>query len=163
MYIHQLKSPEGSRKRRKIVGRGQGSGHGKTSCRGQKGQRARSGRGTIIRSEGGQMPLILRLPKVGFRSKRPILYQIVELARLTRFKEGTVIDAAFLKSHGLIKSLRKPYKILGEGDLKKPFTIRANSFSKSAEEKIVNAGGKIETLTKTENLSSARAAEEIKE
>ncbi len=146
MNLHEIKAPAGSRTRRKIVGRGPGSGHGKTSCRGHKGQKSRSGRGIIMGLEGGQMPLIRRLPKVGFNSKNPTLYQIVEIKSLNRFKEGTVIDAAFLKTHGLIRSTRKPYKILGDGDLKKPLICRANGFSKTAEEKISKSGGKAETI-----------------
>ena len=146
MYLHELKAPKGSRKRRKIVGRGQGSGHGKTSCRGQTGQMSRSGRAVILGSEGGQMPLIRRLPKVGFRRKDPLVYQVVKLLSLKRFKEGTVIDGEFLKSQGLIKSIYKPYKILGDGEVTKSWTIRAFSFSKSAQEKIVKAGGKAETI-----------------
>ena len=95
MFIHELKSPDGSHKRRKIVGRGKGSGHGKTSGKGFNGQNARSGRATRLGHEGGQMSLIRRLPKVGFNSKRPIFYQVVKLANLTRFEEGTVIDPPF--------------------------------------------------------------------
>ncbi len=148
MQLHELRSPKGSRKRRKIVGRGQGSGHGKTSCRGQKGQRARSGRGPILSSEGGQMPLIKRLPKVGFRAKNPLSYQLVNLENLARFKEGTVVNGDFLKSHGLIKVASQPFKILGNGEIKKPLTIHAHRFSKSAQEKILKAGGKAEVITK---------------
>ena len=162
MFVHELKGPKGSRKRRKIVGRGQGSGHGKTSCRGQKGQGARSGRGIILGLEGGQMPLIRRLPKVGFRTKRPLLYQVVKISDFKKFKEGTTIDGQFLKSQGLIKSINKPFKILGDGELKKPFTVHAFSFSKSAEEKIVKAGGKIERITKDslrENQENTRTVE----
>ena len=147
MQIHELRSPAGARKRRKIVGRGQGSGHGKTSCRGQKGQRARSGRGILRGLEGGQMPLIRRLPKIGFRSKRHKTYQLVNLESLTRFKEGTVINSDFLKSHGLIRSVSKPLKILGDGDLKKPLVIQAHSFSKNAQDKIIKAGGKAEIIS----------------
>ena len=146
MYLHELKAPKGSRKRRKIVGRGQGSGHGKTSCRGQTGQMSRSGRAVILGSEGGQMPLIRRLPKVGFRRKDPLVYQIVKLSSLKKLKAGTVIDGEFLKSQGLIKSIYKPYKILGDGEVTKSWTIRASSFSKSAEEKILKAGGKVEKI-----------------
>lgn len=146
MYLHELKSPKGSRKRRKIVGRGSGSGHGKTSCRGQTGQLSRSGRATILGSEGGQMPLIRRLPKVGFRRKNPLVYQIVKLASLEKMERDTVIDGEFLKSKGLIKSIYKPYKILGDGEINKAFTVRAFSFSKSAEEKILKAGGKVEKV-----------------
>ena len=123
-----------------------GSGHGKTSCRGQTGQLSRSGRAVILGSEGGQMPLIRRLPKVGFRRKNPLIYQVVKLLSLKKFKEGTVIDGEFLKSKGLIKSIYKPYKILGDGEITKSWTIRAYSFSKSAQEKIVKAGGKAETI-----------------
>src|SRR3989338_6416034 len=153
MQLHELKVPRGAHKRRKIVGRGPGSGHGKTSCRGHKGQRARSGRGIILGLEGGQMPLIRRLPKIGFRSKRHKFYQLVNLVSLTRFKEGTVVDTDFLKSHGLIKSISRPVKILGDGELKKPLMIHAHSFSKSAEDKIVKAGGKVEVIKEkpTEN------------
>jgi large subunit ribosomal protein L15 len=97
--------------------------------------------------EGGQMPLIRRLPKVGFRRKSPLVYQIVSLESLKRFKEGTVIDASFLKSQGLIKSIHRPFKILGDGELKKPLTIQAVSFSKTALEKITHAGGKAEVIS----------------
>ena len=148
MYLHELKSPKGSRKRRKIVGRGQGSGHGKTSCRGQTGQLSRSGRAVILGSEGGQMPLIRRLPKVGFRRKNPLVYQIVKLSSLNTLNEGTTIDAEFLKLKGLIKNIYKPYKILGDGEVTKSLVIRASSFSKSAEEKILKAGGKVEKIDK---------------
>ena len=148
MYLHELKSPKGSRKRRKIVGRGQGSGHGKTSCRGQTGQLSRSGRAVILGSEGGQMPLIRRLPKVGFRRKNPLVYQIVKLSSLNTLNEGTTIDAEFLKLKGLIKNIYKPYKILGDGEMTKSLVIRASSFSKSAEEKILKAVGKAEKIDK---------------
>jgi len=148
MYLHELTTSKGAHKRRKIVGRGEGSGHGKTSGRGHKGQNARSGRGIINSLEGGQVPLIRRLAKVGFRSKRPKIHQLVKLDSLTHFKENTVVDADFLKSHGLIKSTRKTIKILGDGEVKKPLIIRAHYFSKSAEDKIVKAGGKAEIINK---------------
>jgi large subunit ribosomal protein L15 len=147
MQLQNLKSPKGSRKRKKIVGRGRGSGFGKTSGRGENGQKARNtGRTMVGSSEGGQMPLIRRLPKVGFRSKRPILNQIVPLGRLNQFESGTVIDGAFLKAQGLIKSLNKPFKILGDGELKKSLTVQVKSVSKTAEVKIKKAGGKIEAV-----------------
>jgi large subunit ribosomal protein L15 len=92
------------------------------------------------------MPLILRLPKVGFHSKRPMIYQLVKLSGLSRFKEGTLIDANFLKTHGLIKSTYKPFKILADGEIKKPFTIQAHAFSQGAKEKITKAGGKVEII-----------------
>lgn len=162
MQMHELKPPRGSHKRRKIVGRGQGSGHGKTSCRGHDGTGQRPGRGMLVGSEGGQMPLIRRLPKVGFRSKRPLLYQIVNLESLTSFKEGTVINAEFLRSHGLIKSVNKPFKILGDGAISKSLIVQANSFSKSAQDKIVKAGGKIETLTKASSLEQISVVKKTK-
>lgn len=148
MQLHEIKAPKGASKKRKTVGRGPGSGHGKTSCRGHKGQKSRSGYSRKWGSEGGQMPLIRRLPKVGFRSKCSKIYQLVKLEYLTRFKENTVVDADFLKSHGLIKSTVKPFKILGDGELKKPLVIKAHQFSKSAEEKITQAGGKVELIKK---------------
>lgn len=146
MYLHELKSPVGSRKRKKLLGRGAGSGHGRTSGRGQKGQNSRSsGRKLIGTSEGGQMPLAKRLPKVGFRSKRPILNQVVDLKQLNQLENGTVINAALLKSQGLIESIHKPFKILGDGELKKSVVIEAGSVSQTAREKILKAGGKVTT------------------
>ena len=149
MQLNQLNAPKGAHKRRKIVGRGQGSGHGKTSCRGHDGTGQRPGKGLLLSSEGGQMPLLKRLPKVGFNSKQPIVYQVVNLETLRRIKEGAVVDGEYLKQHGFIKSLAKPFKILGEGELSKPLTIRAHSFSKSAQEKIIKAGGKAETIPRS--------------
>lgn len=148
MLLHELKSPKGSRKRGRIVGRGPASGSGKTSGRGDNGQKSRSGRGVGLFSEGGQMALIRRLPKVGFRSKRPILNQVVNLERLTKFKSGTVITAKLLKEKGLISSLNKPFKILGDGDIKNALTIQAPYVSKTAHDKIVKAGGTIEIIEK---------------
>jgi len=146
MQIHELKSPVGSRKRKKIVGRGKGSGHGRRSGRGQKGQSSRSGRAVVLGLEGGQMPLIRRLPKVGFNSRWPDEYQIVSLENLNRFKDGSIVNSESLKKEGLIRSSRKPVKILSNGDLKKKLTIQAASFSKSAQEKIEKAGGKAQLL-----------------
>lgn len=156
MQLHELKSPKGSRKRKKIVGRGRGSGHGKTSGRGENGQKSRStGRATVGSSEGGQMPLIRRLPKVGFRSHRPILNQVVPLERLNKFENDTVINAEFLKAQGLIKSINKPFKILGDGEITKSLVIQAKSISKSAQDKIVKAGGKIEAVIDKKNTEEA--------
>jgi large subunit ribosomal protein L15 len=147
MQLHELRSPRGARKLRKLVGRGRGSGHGKTSCRGQKGQKARSGPGMKGSLEGGQMSIIRRLPKVGFHSARPIVYQIVKLSELAKFKDGSVVDAKTLKAKGIIEKPHKPYKILADGELKKALTIQAYSFSKQAEEQIKQAGGTIQTIT----------------
>lgn len=144
MQLHELKSPEGSRKRKRIVGRGDASGSGKTSGRGNNGQNCRSGRGVLGSSEGGQMALIRRLPKVGFHSHRPVFYQVVKVSDLSRFNQGTVVDARVLRDAGLIKNIRRPFKILGDGELKVSLTVKATAFSKSAEEKIKQAGGKTE-------------------
>ena len=144
MYLHELKSPVGSRKRKKLLGRGAGSGHGRTSGRGQKGQNSRSsGRKLVGTSEGGQMPLAKRLPKVGFRSKRPILNQVVDLRQLNQLENGAVINAALLKSQGLIESIHKPFKILGDGELKKFVVIEEGSVSQAARENILKSGGKV--------------------
>lgn len=148
MHLHELKSPKGSRKRKKIVGRGKGSGHGKTSCRGENGQKSRTGWGIVASSEGGQMPLIRRLPKVGFRSKRPILNQVVDLSDLNKFEKGAVVNLESLKEKGLIKSINKPFKILGNGDITVAVSVQAKSVSKTAQEKIIKAGGKVELLPK---------------
>jgi large subunit ribosomal protein L15 len=148
MFLHELRPPKGSRKRRKIVGRGRRSGHGKTSGRGMKGQRSRSGRGIIGSLEGGQVPLIRRIPKLGFRAHRPSIFQIVNVGLLDKFSNGTVIDGAFLKANGLISNAYRPVKILGEGEIKKSLIIKTTEISKSAEEKIVKAGGKVELIEK---------------
>jgi len=147
MQVHQLRSPEGSRKRKKIVGRGRGTGHGKRSGRGQTGQNCRSGRSVMLGSEGGQMPLLRRLPKVGFNSKWPVKYQVVNCESLNRFNDGTVITPELLKTENLIRSLLQPVKILSRGEVSKKLTVQAHRFSKIAAEKIVKAGGKTEVLS----------------
>lgn len=147
MLPHQLKVPKGSRRRRKIVGRGPGSGHGKTSTRGQKGQTSRAGRGILRSLEGGQIPLVRRIPKVGFNSKNPILYQLVKLDDLSSsFIAGQVVTPVMLKARGLIKSIYRPFKVLGNGEIKHALTIQAYAFSGSALAKIEKAGGKIEKI-----------------
>ena len=157
MYLHELKPPRGARKKKRIIGRGAGSGRGKTAGRGNKGQKSRSGRSLLLGLEGGQMPLIRRLPKVGFRSKRPIFYQVVHLDHLNQFKDGTVINPSVLKSHGLIKRLTNPYKILSVGEIKKSLTIQAYGFSKNAQEKINKAGGKTEIIKRSDVLKSLKS------
>ena len=146
MFLHELKSPKGSHKRRKIVGRGRGSGHGKRSGRGQTGQGSRAGRGILNSLEGGQMYLIRRLPKVGFNSKWPTRYQIVTLDDLNRFKDGSVVDAAAFKTEGLVKSVRRPVKVLSTGKISKRLTVKAQGFSKAAQDKIAKAGGTTEVV-----------------
>ena len=146
MQLHHVQAPVGSNKRRKIVGRGRGSGHGKRSTRGQKGQTSRAGRATMVGYEGGQMNLLRRLPKVGFNSKWPDVYQIVNIESLERFENGAVVNPQTLKEQQLIKSLRKPVKILSDGAITKKLTVQAHRFSKAAQEKITNAGGKAEVI-----------------
>jgi large subunit ribosomal protein L15 len=158
MQCHDLKSPRGSRKKRKTIGRGRGSGTGRTSGKGNKGQKSRSGRGVILNSEGGQMPLIRRLSKVGFNSHRPILNQIVILESLNTFNNGTVINKAVLKAAGLIKSINKPFKILAGGEIKKSLVFEKASISESAKKMILAAGGEIKKIkrifnNKKKNLS----------
>jgi len=144
VFLHEIGKPKGARKKKRIVGRGQGSGRGKTAGRGENGQKSRSGRSIIHGLEGGQMPLIRRLPKVGFRVRHRTVYQLVTLTMLSKIKEGTEVNPEFLKNKGLVKSNRKPVKVLGNGEISKPLTIKVHAFSKSAEEKIVKAGGKIQ-------------------
>jgi large subunit ribosomal protein L15 len=145
--LHNLKIPKGAHKRRKILGRGSSSGHGKTSTRGSKGQTSRSGRDFYLGFEGGQMPLIRRIPKRGFTSRDKLEYQIVNLGNLNRIKEPN-ISLELLEEKGLIKDKDKLVKILGEGEIKNPITIQAHAVSKNAAEKIKNAGGTVEIISK---------------
>ena len=146
MQVHQLRRPEGSHKRKKIVGRGRGTGHGKRSGRGQTGQNSRSGHGTMLAYEGGQMSLLRRLPKVGFNSKWPAKYQIVNVESLNCFDNGTTVTPELLKSHRLIRSLLQPIKVLSVGEITKKLTVQTHRLSKVAQDKIVKAGGKVEIL-----------------
>jgi large subunit ribosomal protein L15 len=147
MKIHEIPGDKGRRQERKRVGRGEGSGHGGTSGHGHKGQQARSGGSQRPGFEGGQMPLIRRVPKRGFRPIAPKEYRVVNLSALNRFDDGTVVDPALLRQEGLVKGKDALVKVLGDGELKKNLTVRADAFSKSAREKIAAAGGKTETLT----------------
>ena len=149
MRIHNLKSSPKSTKKRKRVGRGEGSGHGKTSGRGHKGQKARSGSSIKPGFEGGQMPLHRRIPKLrgyGNRSLHRMVYQIVNVESLNLFKNGQTITNKLLYKEGLIKKLDRPVKILGNGNLDKKLTVKTQAFSKSAREKIENKEGKVEVL-----------------
>jgi large subunit ribosomal protein L15 len=144
--LHNLKPQDGSKHRKKIVGRGVGSGHGRTSTRGCKGQKSRSGDGSKkIGFEGGQMPLFRRIPKRGFNNQFRKEYEIVNIESLNKFESGVEVTPASLKQAGIVKKA-KLIKILGIGELKKPLTIKVTAFSKSAEEKIKAAGGKIEIV-----------------
>ncbi len=146
MQLHQIRAPEGSHKRKKIVGRGRGTGHGKRSGRGQTGQNSRSGRGVMMAYEGGQMSLIRRLPKVGFNSKWPLSFQIVSVQALNQFEDGDTVNPQSLKAARLIQSARRPVKILSDGEIKKKLTVQAHRFSKAAQEKIGKAGGKTQVI-----------------
>jgi len=143
--LHNLKAPKGAHKRKKLLGRGPSSGHGKTSTRGSKGQTSRAGRDFYVGFEGGQMPLIRKIPKRGFRSKFKKEYQIINLDDLNRINQS-LITLDLLEKEGLIKDKEKPVKILGEGQIKNSLTVSAHAFSKKAEEKIKAAGGKIEII-----------------
>jgi len=141
-----LKPAEGSKKKKKRVGRGIGSGHGKTSCKGHKGQKARSGGTKGPGFEGGQMPLQRRLPKRGFRNLSKIEFAIVNLKDINKIEGVDVITPDVLIEKGIVKDMRNGVKVLGGGEIRKPFTIRADAFSSSASAKITAAGGKVEVL-----------------
>ncbi|MFA4916668.1 MAG: 50S ribosomal protein L15 [Syntrophales bacterium] len=143
MNLGNLKPPDGSRKKRKRVGRGGGSGHGGTSCRGAKGQNARSGGGVRPGFEGGQMPLTRRLPKRGFRNHFRKDIVILNIEKLKIFSEGSVIDKDTLISKGLIKRQGDGIKVLGKGDIDYPLTLKVDMVSRSARVKIEAAGGQI--------------------
>lgn len=142
MLNHEITSIAGKHKSRRRVGRGNGSGYGKTCGRGHKGQGSRAGAGAVSLYEGGQMPLFRRLPKRGFSNYNfETRYEIVNVSQLDRFEEGTQIDAEKLSNAGLIGNKKNKVKILGDGDLTKRLQITANKFSRSAEQKIVAIGG----------------------
>ncbi len=146
MKIHELKAVEGSTKEVKRIGRGHGSGNGKTAGKGHKGQKARAGRGQRFGFEGGQMPLQRRVPKRGFNNIFATEYATVNLSALNVFEDGTVVDAAALIEKGIIKKEYDGLKVLGNGELSKKVTVKAAAFSASAKDKIVAAGGKYEVL-----------------
>jgi len=146
MKLHELKPPTGSRQRRKVVGRGPGSGHGQTSGRGEKGQKARSGGSSRPWFEGGQLPLHRRIPKRGFTNTFRTEYAILNVKDLERFEAGTPITPATLAEAGLVRGRGVPVKILGEGNLSKALTVSAHRFSKTAAEKIRAAGGSPEVI-----------------
>ncbi|GHT49619.1 50S ribosomal protein L15 [Endomicrobiia bacterium] len=144
--LNNLQPAKGSKHRKKIVGRGVGSGHGRTSTRGSKGQRARSGDGAKkIGFEGGQMPIFRRIPKRGFTNRFRKEYEIVNIESLNRFETGAEITPEALREVGLVAKTEL-VKILGVGDLKKSLTVKAAAFSKSALEKIKAVGGKAEIV-----------------
>lgn len=144
MDLSNLKPAPGATKKRKRVGRGPGSGHGKTSTRGHKGQKARSGGSIQPWMEGGQMPLHLRLPKRGFRNIFKQEFQVVNLKSLADIPTEAPITVDVLKQHGKVKSVDIPVKILGQGEVTGPITVVVSACSKTAREKIEAAGGKVE-------------------
>lgn len=145
MKLHTMNLAE-TRTSRNRIGRGPGSGNGKTSGRGQKGQNARSGGGVRLGFEGGQTPLTRRLPKRGFTNFNRKEYAIVNLSTLEQFEDGTNVNAALLIEKGIIKKELSGLKVLGNGELTKKLTVSAVKFSKSAQEAIEKAGGKVEVL-----------------
>ncbi len=146
MRIEELKPAPGSRKRKKRVGRGPGSGMGKTSTRGHKGQNARSGGGKGPGFEGGQMPLIRRVPKRGFTNPFREPYAVVNVGSLSDLEKVSEITVDLLHERGLIRKSAKRVKILGVGDLSRAITVRVHAASKSAREKIEAAGGAVELI-----------------
>ncbi|EGO65333.1 50S ribosomal protein L15 [Acetonema longum] len=146
MKIHELSPAPGSKQSRTRVGRGLGSGLGKTSGRGHKGQKARSGGGVRPGFEGGQKPLYLRLPKRGFKNIFAKDFVVINISELNRFDNGAVVDPVQLVEAGVLKNVRDGVRILGNGELQKSVTVRAHGFTKSAVQKIEAAGGKVEVI-----------------
>lgn len=146
MKLHELAPAPGSKKVRTRVGRGLGSGLGKTSGRGHKGQNSRSGGGVRTGFEGGQMPLYRRLPKRGFFNVFGTEYAEVNVETLNRFEDGSTVDPVALIEAGVLKNVRDGVRILGNGEITKKLTVIANGFTKSAEAKITAAGGKVEVI-----------------
>jgi len=145
--LGQLRSPAGARKRPKRVGRGPGSGHGKTACRGTKGQKARSGGGVPLGFEGGQMPLARRIPKRGFNNSRfERQFQVINIRDLAGFNDDDVIDYKVLLSRRLVNRKPQFIKLLGHGELDKKLHVKVNRISQKAREAVEHAGGDVEVL-----------------
>jgi len=146
MKLNELSPPKGSRRPRKRLGRGVGSGKGKTAGRGTKGHNSRSGGGVRPGFEGGQMPLHRRLPKRGFTNIFKKKIAVINIRDLSKFEKGSIVDEAVLIRAGLVKGRRDGIKLLGHGEIKTPLTIKVNMLSKNAREKIIEAGGNVEVL-----------------
>ena len=146
MKLHELQPAAGSRKERNRVGRGQGSGNGKTAGRGSKGQKARSGGGVRLGFEGGQTPLFRRFPKRGFQNINRKEYAVVNLGTLNRFEDGQEVTAAVLVEAGIVKNEKDGIKVLANGKLERKLTVKANKFSQAAKEAIEAAGGTVEVI-----------------
>jgi len=165
--LHQLKAPHNSRQRKKRVGRGQGSGLGKTAGRGGKGQKARSGNMRFEGFEGGQSPLQRRLPKFGFISPNRVSYAVVNVGDLERFDAGATVDEAALRQARLVRSTHEDgIKVLGQGKLSKKLTVKAHKFSATAKEAIEKAGGQVVEVAlmehKPESAAKAHAGKGVK-
>jgi large subunit ribosomal protein L15 len=146
MKLHELTYTEGARKDSKRLGRGQGSGQGKTAGKGHKGQNARSGGGVALGFEGGQTPIYRRIPKRGFTNIHRVEYAIVNVEQLNRFENGVEVSPELLIETGIVKKEYNGIKILGVGTLEKKLTVKAHKFSKSAVTLIEQAGGKVEVI-----------------
>ena len=146
MYIHELSPVAGSTHVNKRTGRGHATGNGKTAGRGHKGQKARSGGGTRVGFEGGQMPLVRRVPKRGFNNIFAEPLNGVNVSVLDKFEEGSVVDTQALLDAGILSKCKYGVKILGNGEITKKLTVKASAFSESAKEKIEKAGGKAEVI-----------------
>jgi large subunit ribosomal protein L15 len=146
MKLHELKPAEGSRHKKKRVGRGMASGHGKTSGRGHDGQNSRSGGGVRLGFEGGQNPLARRLPKRGFTNPTRKEYAIINLDVLNNFEKGTVVTPELLKEKGYVKQVKDGVKVLGNKEVNVALTVKANKFSQTAVSKIAAAGGRTEVI-----------------
>ena len=148
MQLHQLKPAPGATKRRKLVGRGRGSGRGTTAGRGGKGQTARTGASIPAWFEGGQVPLTRRLPKRGFTNIFKKVYAIINVELLDRFEAGQEVTPAMLAANGMVRSRNAGVKVLGSGALTKALTVQAHKFSQSAVAKIEAVGGKVQVITR---------------
>ncbi|WP_289002298.1 50S ribosomal protein L15 [uncultured Megasphaera sp.] len=146
MKLHEMSIIPGSKKKRTRVGRGTGSGNGTTAGKGNKGQNSRSGGGTRPGFEGGQMPLYRLLPKRGFKNIFAKTYAEVNVSTLNRFEDGTEVTPVTLVDAGIVKNVRGGIRILGNGELEKKLTVKAQGFTKSAQQKIEAAGGKVEVI-----------------
>ncbi len=146
MKINDLSPASGSKRGRKRIGRGPGSGHGKTSCRGHKGQKSRSGGGVRPGFEGGQMPIHRRLPKRGFKNPFRKEYSVVNVGDLSQFEPNTQLDPDVLREAGLLWKMLDGVKLLGSGEVTHPLVVRVHKISQSAREKIEGAGGRVEIL-----------------
>ncbi len=146
MQLHTIKNADGAVRKKKRVGCGESSGHGKTSCRGTKGQMSRSGHKRKATFEGGQMRLIRKIPKRGFNNPVKVVFSPVNLADLEKFDQGAEVDAVALEKAGLIHNASHPVKVLGDGKLNKKLSVKAQAFSASAREKIEAAGGQCITV-----------------